>query len=725
MWVAFPTAAGDPGMSSVCGATQVNCRAAFANSAAGPVNLMIGPNGDLFYVDFDGGQIIEVKYGLNAIATSDVTAGDAPLTVHFDGTGSVPAQPGDTLSYAWDLDGDGQFDDSTDPKPSYTYNTPGTYVVRLQVTDQRGGSAVSEPITITPGNTPPTAFVDTPPASLTWKVGDTISFSGHATDAQDGALPPSALSWQIIIHHCPSTCHTHLYETFPGVASGSFPAPDHDYPSFLEVALTATDTQGLTNTASVSINPQTATLNFQTVPTGLQLTVGSYGTQTTPFAQTVIVNSLNALQAPSPQGSQPNIWEFSSWSDGGAQNHNITAPAGSPTYTATYLTHADLSIVQTAPAAVCVGQTLTYTLNVANAGLSTASLVSVTDVLPAGASFVSAEGTGWTCSGTTTVTCTVASLAPGAAPAITITANAPGTAGDAVNTASVSSATDDPNPADNSSTGTTAVGSVQTPTITAPVSASVGATGIPASVPNHGGSTYAWTLTGGTIASGQGSAAITVDAGDPGTTMVLGVTESSASCASAPATTKIQVDFLDVAPAHPFHDFVDTIARDGVTAGCGGGNYCPDAPNTRAQMAVFLLKSKYGADHVPPPASGGVFLDVPASDPFAPWIEELAALEVTGGCGGGNYCPGSPVTRAQMAVFLLKTLEGSAYAPPPATGSIFDDVPVGAFAAAWIEEVAARGITGGCQVSPPLYCPGAPNTRGQMAVFLTKTFGLQ
>jgi len=83
------------------------------------------------------------------------------------------------------------------------------------------------------------------------------------------------------------------------------------------------------------------------------------------------------------------------------------------------------------------------------------------------------------------------------------------------------------------------------------------------------------------------------------------------------------------------------------------------------------------------------------------------------------------VTRAQMAVFLLKTLEGSAYAPPPATGSIFDDVPVGAFAAAWIEEVAARGITGGCQVSPPLYCPGAPNTRGQMAVFLTKTFGLQ
>ena len=104
-----------------------------------------------------------------------------------------------------------------------------------------------------------------------WKVGDPIAFSGHATDAQDGTLGAAALSWQVIIHHCPSTCHTHLYETFAGVASGSFPAPDHDYPSYLEIALTATDSQGQTNTASVNINPLTASLYFQTSPTGLQL----------------------------------------------------------------------------------------------------------------------------------------------------------------------------------------------------------------------------------------------------------------------------------------------------------------------------------------------------------------------------------------------------------------------------------------------------------------------
>jgi hypothetical protein len=140
-------------------------------------------------------------------------------------------------------------------------------------------------------------------------------------------------------------------------------------------------------------------------------------------------------------------------------------------------------------------------------------------------------------------------------------------------------------------------------------------------------------------------------------------------------------------------------------------------------MAVFLLKSKYGASHTPPMATGTVFADVPAAHPFAAWIEELAALGVTGGCGGGNYCPESPVTRAQMAVFLLKALLGSAYAPPPAAG-IFDDVPPADPFAAWIEDLFARGITGGCHASPALYCPANPNTRGQMAVFLTRTFSL-
>jgi hypothetical protein len=182
-------------------------------------------------------------------------------------------------------------------------------------------------------------------------------------------------------------------------------------------------------------------------------------------------------------------------------------------------------------------------------------------------------------------------------------------------------------------------------------------------------------------------------------------------------------DFDDVAASQPFHDFIERIFRRGVTAGCAAGAYCPDSPVTRAQMAAFLLRARYGSCHTPPAATGTLFADVPASDPFAPWIEELASLGVTGGCGGGNYCPASPVTRAQMAVFLLKTLLGAAYTPPPAAG-VFPDVAPGSFAADWIEDLYGRQITGGCSASPLLYCPGNSNTRGQMAVFLTNTFSL-
>jgi hypothetical protein len=141
-------------------------------------------------------------------------------------------------------------------------------------------------------------------------------------------------------------------------------------------------------------------------------------------------------------------------------------------------------------------------------------------------------------------------------------------------------------------------------------------------------------------------------------------------------------------------------------------------------MAVFVLKAMFGSTYQPPPASG-VFTDVPASDPFAPWVEDLYTRGVVAGCGAGPaFCPDSPVNRQQMSVFLLKTLLGSDYVPPPATGTVFEDVPANGFAAAWIEDLHGRGITSGCSTSPSLYCPNNPNTRGQMAVFLTRTFGL-
>ncbi len=94
----------------------------------------------------------------------------------------------------------------------------------------------------------------------------------------------------------------------------------------------------------------------------------------------------------------------------------------------------------------------------------------------------------------------------------------------------------------------------------------------------------------------------------------------------------------------------------GVTTGCGGGNYCPNGPVTRKQMSAFLLKAKFGWSHVPPSPSG-VFADVPMSDAFASWIEELYSSTITGGCLSNplRYCPDGPNTRGQMAAFLVKT----------------------------------------------------------------------
>lgn len=204
---------------------------------------------------------------------------------------------------------------------------------------------------------------------------------------------------------------------------------------------------------------------------------------------------------------------------------------------------------------------------------------------------------------------------------------------------------------------------------------------------------------------------------------LLDVTVTNPDSSSATMQKAWLVDFLDVPAGSTFYSWVTSLAADGVTGGCGGGNYCPSSNVTRAQMAVFLLKGKYGPWYLPPTATGTVFGDVPSGSFAAAWIEELFHEGITGGCGGGNYCPGSSVTRQQMAVFLLKSEHGSSYVPPACAG-IFGDVACPGTFANWIERLYAEQVTGGCSSNPLLYCPTANVTRGQMAVFIVKTFRL-
>jgi glucose/arabinose dehydrogenase len=333
IWVMFAGSNGLPDPSQI---------ATFVDGAAGPVDLQIGPNGDLFYADLNGNSIRRITYSptnqqppIAVLEARTPTTGPEPLTVTFDGSKSSDPDPGDRITYDWDLNGDGVFGDSTVACcPTSTFTQPGSYTVSLRVRDI-SGQTDTDSMVITVGNTPPAPSITQPASTLTWKVNDQITFSGSASDAQDGQIPAARLTWSLILHHCPSGCHTHPVQSWVGVSGGSFVAPDHEYPSHLELRLEATDSGGLKSSTSVLLQPQTVVLTFDTQPVRLTLAVGSV-TNKAPFNVTVIAGSQNSISAPSPQNVGSNRYEFVSWSDGGSPSHLINAGSTSRTLVATY-----------------------------------------------------------------------------------------------------------------------------------------------------------------------------------------------------------------------------------------------------------------------------------------------------------------------------------------------------------------------------------------------------
>ena len=142
----------------------------------------------------------------------------------------------------------------------------------------------------------------------------------------------------------------------------------------------------------------------------------------------------------------------------------------------------------------------------------------------------------------------------------------------------------------------------------------------------------------------------------------------------------------------------------------------------REQMAVFLLRGLEGGSYAPPACSTSPFSDVSTGSFFCPWIQELAARGVTLGCGGGKFCPSGAVSREQMAIFLMRALEGSSYVPAPCIESPFLDVPASSPSCGYIRDLAALGITSGC--GGGMFCPASPTNRAEMAVFLVRAFSI-
>ena len=314
-----------------------------AESAGDVVYLTEGPDGALYYVDlgysdvsgtFGVSKIRRISYQQSnqapvALASADPTSGPAPLAVAFSSAGSIDPE-GEPISYSWDF-GDGT--SSTASNPVHTYTQPGQYVVRLTVSDGTNQS-LSTPLTITVG-TPPMATITSPADGLVFRAGNVINYRGDATDAEDGALPATAFTWNIDFLH---DNHVHPGTAIAGIKTGSFtiPTSGHDFEgnTRYRIKLTVTDSNGLQTAKTVTIWPDKVNLPFDTSPSGLTVHVDGVA-HTTPFALDTVIGFNHTIEARN-QTSGNNSYTFSSWSDGGAQTHTITAPSASQSYTAAY-----------------------------------------------------------------------------------------------------------------------------------------------------------------------------------------------------------------------------------------------------------------------------------------------------------------------------------------------------------------------------------------------------
>ena len=230
----------------------------FLVGGAAPVDLEPGPGG-LYFVDLLNGQLRRITFtGGNqppqARVRASRTSGPLPLHVTFSASGSSDPER-KRLQYSWDLDGDGSFDDSRRRRVKTTYRRPRPLTAGLRVTDRRG-ERDTDVVEIFPGDTAPVIDVIRPSPELEWSGDAEIRFAASARDREDGVLPARALDWEIVLRHCRENgpCHTHPVQQFPGVRRGSFDAPYHEYPSFLKLLVTATDSKGLAVTHTIRLH---------------------------------------------------------------------------------------------------------------------------------------------------------------------------------------------------------------------------------------------------------------------------------------------------------------------------------------------------------------------------------------------------------------------------------------------------------------------------------------
>jgi glucose/arabinose dehydrogenase len=311
----------------------------FLSNLAAPVDIKVGPNdGFLYYLLIGSGEVHQVQYVPStaiqnpvAVASANPTSGSSPLAVNFDGSGSSNPNAGAVLSYSWNF-GDGT-PSASGVKVTHTYNAAGPYTATLTVSDDKGGNGTTT-VNITVG-TPPVGVINQPPEGTKYNAGDTIFFSGSATDAKDGPLPASAFKWVILLHH---NTHTHPFLEFDGIKSSNFTIPtisETDSNVWYRIYLTVTDSLGLSQTTTRDVIPNKVNVILDASMPGLQLNLDGQP-RIAPYTFVGVVGIIRTLDAPAQQSLNGQTYQFQSWSDGGAETHTISTPSANTTYTARY-----------------------------------------------------------------------------------------------------------------------------------------------------------------------------------------------------------------------------------------------------------------------------------------------------------------------------------------------------------------------------------------------------
>jgi YD repeat-containing protein len=336
------------------------------------VDIEEGPEGALFYADlfgneeFGDGAIHKITYSLGA-PTARLSAN--PPFGEFDAEGKFKATldasastdpQAETLKYDWDLDGNGSFETENGGKTrtfEFTQKeleereeneeSPNS-VVAVRVTDGEGHSSIAR-VTVYPGDSPPVPAINEPSASATWGVESLIKLHGSGTDSEEvseknpsgSIFTPLSYYWSTRILHCPNPseptkCHAHPLQIFAGTRSGEFTAPEHEYPSYIEITLRVADKRGLTAAKTIKLEPRTVNLSIASSPPGIEVTAGLQQGPS-PLSLTAIEGSHLQLSAPATAQIGGKTYTWQSWSDGGGRTHTVHATQ-SGTITAAYTT---------------------------------------------------------------------------------------------------------------------------------------------------------------------------------------------------------------------------------------------------------------------------------------------------------------------------------------------------------------------------------------------------